>query len=196
MNYLAHAFLAESSDDFLLGSIIGDFVKGSVGKKYSSEITNGILFHRQVDTYADTHHLSRTSRRLFSHRRRRYAGVILDICYDHFLSIHWSNYAETELSRFIDRIYMILLRYRSILPEKLQAVLPRMFKQNWLACYRTLEGVDMTLNRIAKRITRENDLSGSIDEVKENYYQLEKNFLHFFPDLLKFAQPFSECERQ
>ena len=196
MNYLAHAYLAESSDEFLIGSFIGDFVKGSVGESYSSEMTKGIRFHRQVDVFADAHHLSRTSRNLFSHQRRRYAGIILDICYDHFLSKHWSNYTNTELAGFIDRIYALLEHYRRNLPEKLQVVLPRMFKQNWLACYHTLEGVDKTLNRIAKRITRENSLSGSIGEIKDNYQQLETNFLYFFPDLLAFAEPFSECRNE
>lgn len=196
MNYLAHAYLAESSDEFMIGSFIGDFVKGSLGETYSSEMSKGIRFHRQVDVFADAHHLSRTSRNLFSHQRRRYAGIILDICYDHFLSKHWSNYTNTELAGFIDRIYALLENYRRILPEKLQVVLPRMFKQNWLACYHTLEGVDKTLNRIAKRITRENSLSGSIGEIKDNYQQLETNFLYFFPDLLAFAEPFSECRNE
>ncbi len=192
MNYLAHAYLAESSDEFLVGSFIGDFVKGSVGENFSTEIANGIHFHRRVDTYADNHKLTRTSRNFFSRKRRRYAGIILDICYDHFLSKHWSTYAEAELSGFIERIYSVLKRHRSILPQKLQTVLPRMLEQDWLACYRTLDGVDITLNRIAKRITRANFLSGSVDEVQSNYRRLEDNFLAFFPDLLEFAQPFSE----
>ena len=192
MNYLAHAYLAESSDEFLVSSFIGDFVKGSVGEQFSTEIANGIVFPRQVDTYADNHKLSRTSRKLFSHERRRFAGIILDICYDHFLSKHWSTYASIELSGFIERIYTILNHHQSHLPSKLQTVLPRMFKQNWLACYRTLDGVDITLNRIAKRFSRENCLSGSIDEVRGNYRRLEDNFLVFFPDLIDFSQPFSE----
>jgi len=192
MNYLAHAYLAESSDEFLIGSFIGDFVKGSVGEHFSTEIANGIRFHRQVDTYADNHKLTRASRSLFSRQRRRFAGIILDVCYDHFLSNHWSSYADAELSGFIERTYALLNQHRSILPLKLQTALPRMFKQNWLACYRTLDGVDITLNRIAKRITRENCLNGSIGEVKDNYRRLEDNFLAFFPDLLNFAQPFTE----
>ena len=192
MNYLAHAYLAESSDEFLIGSFIGDFVKGSVGAHFSAEITNGIVFHRQVDTFTDSHKLTRASRSLFSPHRRRFAGIIIDICYDHFLSRHWSTYADTELPAFIERIYAVLKRHRSILPLKLQTVLPRMFKQNWLACYLTLDGVDITLNRIAKRISRENCLNGSIDEVKNNYQRLEENFLTFFPDLLDFAQPYFE----
>lgn len=190
MNYLAHAYLAEASDEYLVGSFMGDFVKGPVADGYSPEITSGILFHRRIDAYADGHALTRSSRNLFSPLRRRYAGIILDICYDHFLSKHWSVYADSELSSFINRVYEALNRHRDILPVRLQSVLPRMQAQNWLGCYRSLDGVDLTLRRIAKRIQRKNYLEGSIREIRSNYPHLEKNFLAFFPDLLEFAESF------
>lgn len=187
MNYLAHAFLAESSEEFLIGSFIGDFVKGPVRKRFPAGIADGILFHRQTDTFADNHNLTRISRRLFSRQRRRFAGIILDICYDHFLSKHWSTYTDVDLGAFIERVYRILNRHQSKLPAKLQNALPRMLKHNWLACYATLTGVDITLNRIAKRISRKNSLNGSIIEVRGNYRSLEGNFQAFFPDLIDFA---------
>jgi acyl carrier protein phosphodiesterase len=195
MNYLAHAFLAESSEEFLIGSFIGDFVKGPVRKRFTAGIVDGILFHRQTDTFADNHHLTRISRRLFSQQRRRFAGIILDICYDHFLSKHWPSYADVDLAGFIERVYGILERHRNKLPAKLQSALPRMVQQNWLACYGTLSGVDTTLNRIAQRISRENSLAGSINEVKGHYSRLEDNFLAFFPDLIDFARPFCAGDR-
>lgn len=191
MNYLAHAFLAGPADEFLIGSIMGDFVKGSVDDLFTDRITGGILFHRRVDAFADSHALSRASRGLFSPQRRRYAGVILDICYDHFLSKHWSVYTDGDLAEFITRVYAALQRYHDILPARLQAVLPQMVRQNWLGCYGTLDGVDITLRRIARRIRRENSLAESIGDIRKNYRQLERNFRIFFPDLVDFAQPFT-----
>jgi acyl carrier protein phosphodiesterase len=191
MNYLAHAYLAESSDEFLIGSIMGDFVKGPIDDLFNPQIANGVLFHRRVDAFADNHAMSRASRNLFSPRCRRYAGVILDICYDHFLSKNWSVYTDSDLSEFITRVYETLQRYHNILPASLQSVLPRMVQQDWLSCYRTLVGVDTTLGRIAQRINRENTLDESIGEIRKNYGQLERNFHVFFPDLIDFAKPFS-----
>jgi acyl carrier protein phosphodiesterase len=190
MNYLAHAYLAESSDEFLIGSIMGDFVKGPVDDLFTPQIASGVVFHRRVDTFADNHEISRASRNLFSPRCRRYAGVILDICNDHFLSRNWSVYTNSDLSEFITRVYETLQRYHDILPARLQLVLPRMVRQNWLSCYRTLGGVDITLGRIAQRIHRENALDDSIGEIRKNYGQLERNFHVFFPDLVDFANSF------
>jgi acyl carrier protein phosphodiesterase len=190
MNYLAHLYLADTSDEFLIGSFLGDFVKGSIGDQYSQQISTGIKFHRKIDTYADRHEKTVTSRNLFSREKRRFAGIILDICYDHFLSKHWSEYSDTALPEFIARVYDLLQKYQDIFPQRLKSVLPRLISQNWLSTYLTLEGVEITLNRIAKRISRKNSLEGSVTEIRSNYADLETNFLAFFPDLVAYAKSF------
>jgi len=190
MNYLAHLYLADTSDEFLIGSFLGDFVKGSIGDRYSQGISTGIKFHRKIDTYADTHEKTVASRNLFSREKRRFAGIILDICYDHFLSKHWSEYSDTALPEFIDHVYDLLQKYQDIFPQRLKSVLPRLISQNWLGTYLTLKGVEITLNRIAKRISRKNSLEGSVSEIRSNYADLETNFLAFFPDLVAFAKSF------
>jgi acyl carrier protein phosphodiesterase len=191
MNYLAHLYLADTSDEFLIGSFLGDFVKGSIGNQYSREMSNGIIFHRKIDTYADTHEKTSASRNLFSRKKRRFAGIILDICYDHFLSKHWSEYSDTALPEFIAHVYDLLQKYQDIFPQRLKSVLPRLIDQNWLGTYLTLKGVEITLNRIAKRISRKNSLEGSLSEIRSNYADLETNFLAFFPDLVAFGKSFT-----
>lgn len=187
MNYLAHAYLADVDDDFMLGSFMGDFVKGTIADRYPPSIKAGIAFHRKIDRFADAHAKSRSSRNLFPGRRRRYAGVILDICYDHFLSRHWHRFAEPELTVFIARIYQVLKANEAILPMRLKTVIPRMQRENWLACYDTLDGVQLTLARIAKRLRDENALDGAMEDIRQNYEPLEKNFFIFFLDLKAYA---------
>ena len=191
MNYLAHLFLADDSDEFLIGSFLGDFVKGTLDDRYSEEITRGIIFHRKIDAYADAHERTVASKNLFKPKRRRFAGIIVDICYDHFLAKHWSNYSSIKLSAFISYVYETLQKHDEILPERLKYILPRMIKQNWLESYQTIDGVEITLNRISKRIARKNSLKGSIEEIRLNYNALEKNFLDFIPDLVVYAKSYS-----
>jgi acyl carrier protein phosphodiesterase len=191
MNYLAHLYLADTSDEFLIGSFLGDFVKGSISDRYSQGIITGIKFHRKIDSYADRHKKTVASRNLFSREKRRFAGIILDICYDHFLSKHWSEYSDTALPEFIARVYDLLQKYQDIFPPRLKSVLPRLISQNWLGTYLTLEGVEITLNRISKRISIKNSLEGSVSEIESNYAELETNFLAFFPDLVAFAKSFT-----
>ena len=78
MNYLAHLLLAEDTEESLLGNFLGDFVKGNIGTRYSPAIARGILLHRKVDAFTDTHPITKSSRCLFSRQRRRYAGIIID----------------------------------------------------------------------------------------------------------------------
>ena len=121
-------------------------------------------------------------------RMRRYAGIILDICYDHFLARHWSRYADSELSKFVSRVYQLLQEYRYVLPERLEAVLPRLFKENWLESYQTLTGVECSLKRVSNRFRHEVHLNKSIQDIKSNYEILEYNFNAFFPDLIGFTR--------
>lgn len=190
MNYLAHSYLAAGSDEFLLGSFLGDFVKGKIKNRYSNEIEQGIIFHRKVDTFADSHVLTADCRNLFSPYRRRFAGIIVDICFDHFLTKYWNSYASVDLSEFAAHVYEVMQTYRRILPPRLQEVLPRMRRQNWLIKYGSLDGVKITMERISKRISQNNPLNGSVEEIIHNYHRLENNFSSFFPDLIEFARSY------
>lgn len=187
MNYLAHAYLADVEDDFMLGSFIGDFVKGGLANRYSHQIMAGIAFHRKIDLYADAHAKTRSSRNLFQGGHRRYAGVILDICYDHFLSRHWSRYADCPLPDFIDRVYRVLDSRSAVLPRRLLDVIPRMRRENWLACYQTLEGVELTLQRISRRVRNKDSLDDAMEDIHREYNQLEQNFFVFFRDLVAYT---------
>ena len=112
MNYLAHLYLSEDSPESLLGSIMGDFVKGTIGDRYPLKIKRGIKLHRKIDTYTDSHPTTRASRSLYSPARRRFAGIIVDLCYDHFLYRHWSEFTDVAIDQFICRIYDILIAHR------------------------------------------------------------------------------------
>lgn len=86
MNYLAHLFLADDTPESLLGNLLGDFMKGVVKEQFSNSIQQGIELHRKIDSYTDSHPVVRNAKHLISLERRRYAGVLLDVFYDHFLA--------------------------------------------------------------------------------------------------------------
>ena len=188
MNYLAHLYLAEDSPQSLLGSIMGDFVKGAIGNRYPLKIKWGIELHRKIDAYTDSHPTTRASRNLFSPARRRFAGIIVDLCYDHFLYRHWSQFTDLALDQFISRIYDILIAHREALPRRMAAMVPVMVREDWLGSYQDLTGVEKALSRLSKRVTNGNQLLGAIEEIKLQYRSLESNCLIFFPDLIHYVQ--------
>jgi acyl carrier protein phosphodiesterase len=188
MNYLAHLYLAQDSAELMIGSILGDFVKGRLKDQYPNEIQHGIELHRKIDSYTDSHVMTQASRQLYSPERRRFAGIIVDLCYDHFLYRHWTRFADTARGPFISNAYELLKTHQAMLPRRLQAMIPFMIRDDWLGSYRDLSGVEQALGRLSKRVTNGDRLPGAIDEIKAHYRKLETNFLTFFPDLICFVK--------
>ena len=199
MNYLAHLYLAEDSEKSILGNILGDFVKGPIGNDYDPAIVKGIWTHRKVDVFTDSHEIFRESKRLISPSRRRFAGIIVDLVFDHFLAKNWASYSELDLDRFIRETYELLNRNMEILPEKFRLFLPRMINEDWLGSYRMIDGTGKAIDRISERLRRRfnrgNSLLGAIDEVESNYNELEDNFNAFFPELVSFVEDLRITER-
>ena len=191
MNYLAHAFLSRASPELLIGGLLGDFVKGALGERYTPAVRAGILLHRAIDRYTDAHPTVRASCALISPVRRRFAAILVDVFYDHFLARHWQRYADLPLEEFTQQVYATLLPHTPDYPERLQRILPRMAADDWLASYAEIESVDAALHGIARRFQRYPRavvLNDGVQELLLNYAALEQQFLEFFPELLGFVE--------
>lgn len=171
-----------------MGGLMGDFVKGRLHRKYPLDVERGIWLHRKIDAFTDAHESTKSSRQRFSPRRRRFSGIVVDICYDHFLARHWRRYEEVELAEFIQSVYASLSTYVGVLPARLSMILPRLVAEDWLSAYATLDGVDRALNGVANRLTAGDRMRGAIDEVQDNYAYLENDFMTFFPDVARFSK--------
>lgn len=137
MNYLAHAWLARHSDDAILGALLGDFVFGQSNlPEWPPAIRAEIVRHRRIDQYTDAHPAVVAARGLFDAAGlRRYAGIVLDVYFDHCLARGWARWNETPLQDFTARVYRVLLVHRDELPPRLQAIAPRMAAHDWLGSY-------------------------------------------------------------
>jgi acyl carrier protein phosphodiesterase len=193
MNYLAHLFLAEDSDESLLGNLLGDFVKGPLSDQYSPEIIKGIKTHRKVDAYTDVNQNFLACKKLLRPDRRIFAGIIVDMSFDHFLAKNWLEYSSVELKEFTDRVYTLLLSREQTLPEKLRQRLPYMIQDDWLGSYKNVDTIGLALNAISKRLSRferAGPIKNGLEDIKANYGELEENFREFFPDLIKFVDDY------
>ncbi len=106
MNFLAHAWLAQPGDDgFLYGNLIADGVKGSDLSGWSPSVAGGIRHHRRVDAWVDQHSSVLLAKRRAPKTQRRYAGIALDIVWDHFIA---RQHAGAEQSALVERCYRLL----------------------------------------------------------------------------------------
>lgn len=189
MNYLAHIYLARHSDEAMLGALLGDFAKADISGKYGAPIELEILLHRKIDSYTDQHRVTKQALQLFDDGKRRFAGILLDVFYDHLLAKQWASFSDVPLQAFVQRFYAALDAHQHLLPPKLMAIAPRMATQDWLGSYQDYRNVEFAIGRIAQRLSRDgNLLQDGLLDLQENYSLLADGFQSFFPELMAFAE--------
>lgn len=189
MNYLAHIYLARHSDDAMLGALLGDFVKPHSGSRFSDEMEEEILTHRKVDSFTDSHPLVLHAKQLFAGPSRRYAGILLDVFYDHLLATHWERYSDVPLADFIARFYDALERRADVLPSNLAWAAPRMIEQDWLGSYADYAGVEIAIRRISTRLSKNGHLlRDGLADLEIHHEEIAAGFHRFFPELIAFVE--------
>ncbi|MCE6980207.1 DUF479 domain-containing protein [Pseudomonas frederiksbergensis] len=187
MNYLAHLHLGGQRPGQMLGSLYGDFVKGRLQGQFDPEIEAAIQLHRSIDVFTDRHPLVDIALSRFSITRRRYAGIVLDVFFDHCLARDWELYADRPLGQFTSDVYRVLLAEPQ-LPERLAKIAPHMVTNDWLGSYREFAVLEQVLRGISRRLTRPEELAGAMQELRMLYEPLSEDFRLFYPQLQDFVQ--------
>ena len=188
MNYLAHLFLAGTDPELILGNFIADHVKGSDILKYSENVRKGIAMHRAIDTYTDQHPVVKQSIIRLRNDFHKYAGVIVDMYYDHYLSSQWDDYSDTDLQAFTKMRYDILNTFQAIIPVRSARLLFYMEKQNWLMSYSSFDGMQQAFNGMSRRTTFESNMEHAVVNLKAGYLEFNQEFRQFFPELQMFVK--------
>lgn len=189
MNYLAHVYLARHDDAAMVGAMLGDFVKAGDIAAYPPGIAREIMLHRYVDSYTDSHPAVLASKELFGEGRRRYAGIVLDVFYDHELSRHWDRWCDVPREALIARFYRALAAHEPMLPPRLRDMLPYLVRQDWLGGYASFDGVEETIARVSRRLSRNGELlRDGVQDLVRHRDAIAEGFERFFPDLVRFAE--------
>ena len=188
MNYLAHIFLSGANPDIQIGNFIGDAVKGNAYLHYPLAMQQGILLHRRIDAFSDTHPLVKEAVHLVKEVGGRYAAVVTDIFFDHFLAVDFRLYATCSLGSFARRFYMaLLLRYR-YLPPRIQGFLWHFVMTNRLGCYASVKGIQRSLEIMTTYRNLGIQPEETIDFLMRHYEELQTLFRAFFPALQVMCQ--------
>ncbi len=149
------------------------------------------MLHRAVDRFTDSHPIFLASKKFLSPERKRFAGIIVDVFFDHFLAHNWQQFSPIKLDRFISEIHLLLERRGDWLTPELQALVPRMEAENWLGTYATIEGLALTFRRISTRRDFLTPLVGAEEDLTAHYQSFSRAFLEFYPEIMSYAQKFS-----
>lgn len=188
MNFLAHAYLSFDHEDVLVGNFVADFIKGKELDQFSPAIQTGILLHRAIDTFTDTHPLVKAAQSYLRPRFRHYSSVITDIFFDYFLGKNWERYSSKPLESFVNHTYRVLDDHLDELPESFSEMFFWMKSQNWLLHYRELEGIQKALNGLTRRAKFESKMNEATEILLEKESEFELIFFAFFKDLEIFAR--------
>jgi acyl carrier protein phosphodiesterase len=210
MNYLAHAYLSFEITDITVGNMISDFVKGKQKFDYPVAIQHGITLHRAIDSFTDSHAVTRQAKSFFKEAYGLYAGPLVDVVYDHFLANDPLRFPETEekgeaagpqapaaanreetggtgLKVFAQKTYEQLSTRQALMPERFGRLFNYMREQDWLFNYRYKQGIFNAFAGLARRAA----YMGSSEQAGllfEQYYSgLEACYTDFFPALQDFA---------
>ena len=101
MNWLAHVFLSQKNIEHQLGNLLTDPLKAKAWDGASDAFYRGIENHLRIDAFTDAHAIVSRSKKLLT-PRGHLKGVVLDILYDHFLSLHWDTYCNIPREKFLE----------------------------------------------------------------------------------------------
>ncbi|MEO6346905.1 MAG: ACP phosphodiesterase [Aquaticitalea sp.] len=188
MNFLAHIYLSGNDDSVTIGNFIADGIRGKQYRKFPKNIQIGILLHRQIDTFTDSHPIVRQSTKRLHENYSHYSGVIVDILYDHFLAKNWSMYSEVPLEIYVNDFYESLETNFEILPIRIQKMIPYMMSDNWLLNYANLEGIQRVLNGMNRRTKNVSGMDRASVELKQYYNEFEEEFTTFFEELRAYSK--------
>jgi len=187
MNFLAHFHLAWPDGGLIAGGLEGDYYKGPLRGDLHPDIERGVKLHRNIDAYTDSHPAIVELRRAFPKSLRRYAGILIDIAFDHYLTRHWSRYSAVPLDEFTRSVYRVLAEHEALLSADSQKMAERLVNYDVLNRYHDWEAVAATASRVGERFRRGNPLLAVHGELQPLREQLESTFLCFYPQLVAFT---------
>ena len=184
MNYLAHAYLSRNNKDIAIGNFIADNIKGNNYKKFNINWQKGILLHRFIDSYTDSHYIFREHSKLFFNSHRHYSRVLIDIFYDHFLAKNWKKYSLTSLVSFELDFYRTLKENLNKFPSDILYKINFFINQNLFTKYSSIDGLIYVLKKMENKTVYESNLVTSIDKFISFSPKMELQFFIFFEDMI------------
>ncbi|MAZ88813.1 MAG: hypothetical protein CL693_14330 [Cellvibrionaceae bacterium] len=208
MNYLAHVLLSGADPQWQLGGFLGDFIKGPLpaldesypseslsqsvldaqGSPWAKPVLQGVMLHRQLDVFTDSHPIYKQCVAMLGTRHRRFASIALDVFLDHLLARHWSEFHHHSLDHFSHQFYDFCRERSAALPRRAEGFMRAASEHHLFAGYGRWQVFEQVLVRIDQRIRFDSNLSEVGDEIGRHYDELSILLLMFLSEAQKSAE--------
>lgn len=189
MNYLAHIFLSGNNHKLQLGNFIGDFVKGSQYEKYPAAIKAGILLHRDIDSFTDSHPSFKQAVNLLRPTFGRYSGILVDMYFDYFLVNDFEIFCKKKNLRwFVYKFYLTAMFNYRLLPERVQGFIFHFVGTNRLMQYGSYKGLHRALTIMSHYKSKAIEPDKSMLFLKTHENELRTYFHSFMPEVIQYVR--------
>ncbi len=185
MNYLAHLYLTKDfPDEVSVGNFLADAVKGQKAiANFPEAIQTGIRIHREIDHFTDTHLLVKKGKKRLNSNYGKFAGIIVDIFYDHLLAVNWDLYTHISLEDFAQSQYELITSHWLHLPDRTQFWYYYMHQNNLLVNYARETVVEEVLHRMDRRLGSISGMGGAIVELRMHKDDYTEEFKTVFQEI-------------
>ncbi|MFN0032493.1 MAG: ACP phosphodiesterase [Flavobacteriales bacterium] len=183
MNFLAHFHFSYGDDDLLHGQFIADEVKGKAHEQYPQRIQYGILLHRYIDHFTDTHELCKALRAKLRLELGLLTPIAIDVFFDHVLASNFEQYTGLRLESFVEDVYEKLSARRESFSPKMKFLLDKMKQNNWLVMYKSISGTSTLLLQMSARLSYGKPLQQAPLILTRHYNELMETFNLFYPEI-------------
>jgi acyl carrier protein phosphodiesterase len=193
MNYLAHIFLSCNNEDILIGNFIADSISINEVALLPEEVQAGVMLHRKIDSYTDTHSIVRQATQRLQPHHHKYSPVVIDVLYDHLLANNWHHYSGSTLPVFAQNVYKVFSRRMEDMPVRLKRKLPVMIEKDWLNNYKSIDGLKFVLDKMDERTRFPSNFGGAVEHLLEEYELFTEEFNTFFPEIIAYVDNHCNC---
>ena len=183
MNWLAHLHLAAPDPRARVGALLPDLVDRCVLDAVAPVFRPAIAEHHLIDSFTDSHAVFARSRARFSPGLRRFSGILVDVFYDHFLTLNWPEASHASAQELVAAFYQDMDDHAHELPASVNEQLGDIRAGDWLRNYGTMAGLHDTLLRLGRRLRRPVNLTAALDDLSAHYTAFDHDFREFYPEL-------------
>jgi acyl carrier protein phosphodiesterase len=154
----------------------------------------GVRLHRHIDAVTDRHPVVQRSIARLGGRWGWFAGILVDVYYDHVLATDWARYSDLPLRDFVDHVHAVVRRSADRTPSPARDVIESFVASDRLMTYAIPDGsgIEAALARLSDRIaarmpTRAVRLEQAMPDLRAAHPGLAADFHEFFPQLTAAA---------